>query len=398
MSVIHNDLLLATDEATGYNLTKSLRLRASASAYLSRTMTTPTNNLKWTLSAWVKRGSVLTTENQIINAGTTGSDDQFVFTSSSQLAFYVANGASYYLVTNAVYRDPAAWYHIVFVYDSANATASNRLLMYVNGTQVTSFATALYPTQNYASQINSAVLNRIGLRSNSSAPFDGYMTEVNFIDGQALTPSSFGENDTITGVWKPKRYTGTYGTNGFYLPFTDVATTSGSNAGLGKDFSGNGNYWTTNNISVTTGATYDSMTDVPTLTSATQANYCVWNPLLGSSYALANGNLQTAGAGATSKAWAGTLSVNSGKWYYEYQYVSTPSTNGGGGVWDINSTYTANSIPDSGTGTRYVPQGGGAGNIFKFISGSSTLIGTYASYTTGDVIGVAFDCDAGTVS
>ena len=103
---------------------------------------------------------------------------------------------------------------------------------------------------------------------------------IHFIDGQALTPSSFGETSSTTGVWQPKRYSGTYGTNGFYLPFTDnSALTSGSNAGLGKDFSGNGNYWNTNNISITSGSTYDSMTDVPTLTSATQANYPVLNPI-----------------------------------------------------------------------------------------------------------------------
>jgi hypothetical protein len=93
--------------------------------------------------------------------------------------------------------------------------------------------------------------------------------------------------------WKPKAYTGTYGTNGFYLKFSDIATTSGSNAGLGKDFSGNGNYWTTNNISVTAGTTYDAMIDSPTLTSATVANYCVLNPFLkySGSSAPTNGNL-----------------------------------------------------------------------------------------------------------
>ena len=374
--------------STGYNLTRSLRFRASASAYLSRTMTTPTNNLKWTLSAWVKRGSVLTTENQIMNAGTAGSDDQFVFTSSSQLGFYVANGAAYYLITNAVYRDPAAWYHIVFVYDSANATAANRLLMYVNGTQVTSFATALYPTQNYASQINSAVLNRIGLRSNSASPFDGYLTEVNFIDGQALTPSSFGSTNALTGVWQPARYTGTYGTNGFYLPFTDnSALTTSSNVGLGKDFSGNGNYWTTNNISITAGVTYDSMTDVPTLTSATASNFCVLNPLnteSGMTGTLTDGNLTLSGSGGKRS----TIAARSGKWYWEFVSNSGAASN-----FPMSGVYVV------GAGTFYPGLDGNSVGYFQggdiYYNGS--IVFTASSYTNGDLIGFAWDADTGKV-
>ena len=136
--------------------------------------------------------------------------------------------------------------------------------------------------QNQASYINAANAQALGRRTDGSYYVDGYLAEVYFIDGQALTPSSFGETSTTTGVWQPKAYTGTYGTNGFYLKFSDIATTSGSNAGLGKDFSGNGNYWTTNNISVTAGPTYDAMIDVPTgngYTSGTQpaSNYAVLN-------------------------------------------------------------------------------------------------------------------------
>ena len=385
--------------STGYNLTRSLRFRASASAYLSRTMTTPTNNLKWTLSAWVKRGSVLTTENQIMNAGTAGSDDQFVFTSSSQLGFYVANGAAYYLITNAVYRDPAAWYHIVFVYDSANATAANRLLMYVNGTQVTSFATALYPTQNYASQINSAVLNRIGLRSNSASPFDGYLTEVNFIDGQALTPSSFGSTNALTGVWQPARYTGTYGTNGFYLPFTDnSALTTSSNVGLGKDFSGNGNYWTTNNISITAGVTYDSMTDVPTLTSATASNFCTWNPVAQSTVVngtvtRSNGNLTSTDGGTTyGLASIGTIASTTGKFYWEVTMTSAGGTYGNIGVVDLNSPLGAGTH----TGIIYSQSGNKGSGSGVFASSGSTGYG--ATYTTGDIIGVALDLTGGSIT
>jgi hypothetical protein len=394
-------VIAGNSASTGYNLTRSLRFRASASASLTRTMTTPTNNLKWTLSAWVKRGSVLTTENQIMNAGTAGSDDQFLFTGSSQLGFYVANGAAYYLITNAVFRDPAAWYHIVFVYDSANATAANRLLMYVNGTQVTSFATALYPTQNYASQINSAVLNRIGLRSNSASPLDGYLTEVNFIDGQALTPSSFGSTNALTGVWQPARYTGTYGTNGFYLPFTDnSALTTASNVGLGKDFSGNGNYWVTNNISITAGVTYDSMTDVPTLTSATAANFAVLNPVaLGIDATLTNGNLTIAyGTAVTRTGTAASMGMTSGKYYWEIT-VTASSTNPCDAEIGISNT-TENSAVTTGIGyyPGYTAKGWGYyGNTGdKVTNAVATAYGS--TYTTNDVIGVAFDATAGSLT
>ena len=144
-----------------------------------------------------------------------------------------------------------------------------------------------------------------------------------------------------TGVWQPKAYTGTYGTNGFYLPFTDnSALTSGSNAGLGKDFSGNGNYWNTNNISITSGSTYDSMTDVPTLTSATASNFATLNPTIQTltnepTKTITNGNLTlnvTQANGNIGCAFS-TQGVTSGKYYCEY-YVS--NVGGANGVGFIN--------------------------------------------------------------
>jgi hypothetical protein len=224
--------------------------------------------------------------------------------------------------------------------------------------------------------------------------FDGYLTETIFVDGQALTPSSFGETDTITGVWKPKRYTGTYGTNGFYLPFTDVATTSGSNAGLGKDFSGNGNYWTTNNISVTTGTTYDSMTDVPTLTDASTANYCVWNPITPGYYSRAlptvtNGNLQVTGSsvvGTGTMQWGTT-----GKFYFEQTVATFGTSTAGFGICNLalclnsEATIEWNTLAPSYTSGQ-IQNGGSVVGSFS---------GTYAS---GDVLGFAIDVDNGTMA
>jgi hypothetical protein len=306
--------------STGYNLTNSLRFRSSASAYISRTPSTSTNRRTWTYSAWHKRGG-LGSVNRLFSADNGAQQTLLRFQADNTLQFQIYNsGVAAQLITTQVFRDPSAYYHIVCVLDTTDATSSNRMKLYVNGVQITSFSTASYPTQNYDAFVNQNILHSTS-SAGTSEYIDGYLTEINFIDGQALTPSSFGETSTSTGVWIPKKYTGTYGTNGFYLPFTDVATTSGSNAGLGKDFSGNGNYWTTNNISITSGSTYDSMTDVPTLTSASAANYCVLNPDIRpypSADNIADGNLKftSSSAGVSGSAW-GTFVLTSGKWYFE---------------------------------------------------------------------------------
>jgi hypothetical protein len=217
------------------------------------------------------------------------------------------------------------------------------------------------------------------------------MTEINFIDGQALTPSSFGETNAQTGVWQPKKYAGTYGTNGFYLPFTDnSALTSGSNAGLGKDFSGNGNYWNTNNISLTSGSTYDSMTDVPTLTSATASNFCVMNPLdKGTASIIAGGNLNYTTDSSTNHSLArATFGVSSGKWYWEVL---------------ANSTSSANTIGIANQSASLSQYAGANANSWgwdslgsTYYNGSPTTYG--ATWGSGDVLGVALDMDAGTIT
>ena len=177
--------------------------------------------------------------------------------------------------------DLAIWYHMVVQFDDTQATNTNRVKVWVNGIQLS--LTGSWPAQNTDYRVNNNAEHRIGRYMGSASNyFDGYLSEVNFIDGQALTPSSFGALNS-DNIWVPKTYTGTYGTNGFYLPFSDnSALTSASNAGLGKDFSGNTNYWVTNGISITSGTSYDSMIDVPSDgASATQpsSNYCTMNPL-----------------------------------------------------------------------------------------------------------------------
>jgi hypothetical protein len=263
---------------SGYRIQRSVRLRSSASAYLNRTLTTPTSGSIWTYSLWVKRGA-LNSNQQLLSAGASVSD-QIYFQGGGTDKLIVYLGASQ--TTTQVFRDPSAWYHFVFAVDTTQATASNRLKIYLNGSQITTFDATGYPTQNSTTKINSAVAHYIGRYAASASDYvDGYLTEINFIDGQALTPSSFGETNTLTGVWRPKKYNGTYGTNGFYLNFSDNSAATA--AAIGKDSSGNGNNWTPNNISVTDGVTYDSMLDSPTQFGDGgngRGNYCTGNPLI----------------------------------------------------------------------------------------------------------------------
>jgi hypothetical protein len=375
----------------GYFIKNSLRTRGAyptAPSYLSRTAGTPTNNLKWTYSVWIKRG-VLSVGQHLLNGGTgtSASEDSFTFLGSDKLAFYQGNGTSTVMATSAVLRDPAAWYHIVLVYDSAQATAANRLFIYVNGVSQ-SFSSATYPTLNLSTNINaSGVLQRISSRTYAADEgFDGYTAEANFIDGQALTPSSFGKTDGATGQWIPKKFAGTYGTNGFYLKFADASAATA--AAIGKDSSPNGNNWTPTNISVTAGATYDSMTDVPTLTSATAANYCVINPLDVSASTVSNGNLNITFATNSDTNRAATFGVSSGKWYWE-----TTITAVGGTYSIIGITSGASTASALGTASYQYAYISSTGN--KFNNGSSVAYGS--TYTTGDVIGVALDMDAGTL-
>jgi hypothetical protein len=573
----------------------SLRFRNSASAYLSRTPATAGNTQKWTMSFWLKRGSLSQSRSGVYS--TTGTVDYIEFGGGyGQYDFEVTlnNASGARIATNALYRDPAAWYHFVIAIDTTQATASNRMLLYVNGIQITSFASASYPAQNYNTAINSAVAQYIGADYSltSGQYFDGYMTEYNFVDGQQLTPNSFGTFNSY-GVWQPITYGGSYGNNGFYLPFTKntasyagyfggsgysivttatqivpatgdftieaminfaslasypvicsqgtsgtagrfdfivsatgyvsmftdaagapqsaagvittnqwyyiAATRSGANTviyvngkqvasssssigtvqnttfKIGVDYGGDyissgyvsnvrvsntvrtispatapttnftndantvlltlqgstivdnssnayaltnngpvttgqtypfaynifndagpaGNNWTPNNISGVTGTTLDFMNDVPTLTSATAANYCVLSPLWPSSV-VSGGNLNIVGD-SNSRTVVGSIVATTGKWYAEGTFTSGYATNGWFFVWDTSTPYVYGNLPST-TGQTGAYYQGTSGNITKSVTGTTTSIGTYSTWTNGDIIGMAFDADAGTIS
>ena len=592
---IAGNTVVHTFTSSGYltpfvNFNNSLRFRSAASASLSKTYTSaPTSRTTMTFSAWVKRGK-LGAQQAIY--GTSNNYETALFTSSDTLRFTgpYSSGQQGEYITSQVFRDPAAWYHIVIVYDTTNATAANRMRLFVNGNQVTAFGTQTTSNQNNTTTewlVSGANSNIAITGSNTANCLDGYMTEVNVIDGQALGPNAFG-NFNQYGVWQPVRYSGSYGTNGFYLPFsagvvsyaglfngssqylsasagpftfgtgdftlecwiaptsvgtymplavaavtdglwfgkngsnfvlraysiadllstpnqppvgkwTHIAVTrSGSTAyiffdgilqvsgtvtqnfvsgpsyiaseGSGLYFSGymsnfrsikgtalytanftppaapltavsgtslltlqnativdngpnavsitnngsvttgqtypfsaakifndqspQGNNWNPNNISGGFGSSLDYMVDVPTLTSATAANYCVMNPLdtNNSGITLSNGNLNVTGLGAGSvREVRGTMGLATGKWYFEATVQS--SGNQGIGITKTSNSITADWAVGVGAGNTCSYYGLG-GSKFNGASGASYG----ATYTAGDVIGVAYDLTNGSIT
>jgi hypothetical protein len=209
----------------GYEIEQSLRFNSADSAYLNRTPGSAGNRKTWTWSGWVKRCAFGSVDNCLFSAYGNGTQSAGIYFSndtqndSLEVRFGPYSGGwQGYLVTAQVFRDPSAWYHIVFVADTTQSTASDRLKLYINGSQVTTFNSSAYPSQNADGFLNQAQEHQIGRLQGSTYYHNGYLAEINFIDGTALDPSSFGEFDD-NGVWRPIAYTGSYGTNGFYLKF-----------------------------------------------------------------------------------------------------------------------------------------------------------------------------------
>ena len=328
-----------SQQSEGYQIQRSLRFNSADSAYLNRTPASAGNRKTWTWSGWVKRSALGARQGLMVttNAGAT---DYFVFEFDAYDRFFVQGRrtadslSSIVLPTVAVYRDTSAWYHVVLSFDTTQATASDRVKAYINGVQATFNSTEpnfAYPAQNTEYRVNTTNSHAIGsFDLLNILYFNGYMTEVNFIDGQALTPSSFGQTNANTGVWEPKPYAGTYGTNGFYLNFSDNSNTTATT--LGKDYSGNGNNWTPNNFSVSAGAGNDSLVDVPTawgtdtgVGGTVRGNYATFNPLFveSGSATYTNGNLGTTVTGAKARSTIG-IPLNS-KIYAEVVCTSIPN-------------------------------------------------------------------------
>ena len=372
----------------GYQIERSLRFNSADSAYLNRTPASASNRRTWTYSFWVKRAKM--SRQMFFGVYTSASDVAVIEIESDKIYWYdYLSAYRYELQTTQVLRDPSAWYHIMCVLDTTQATSSNRNKIYINGSLVTALTTATYPTQNLDGKFNTAVQHSIGTEGSNLRLFlDAYQTETYFIDGQALTPSSFGETDSNTGVWKPKAFSGTYGTNGFYLKFADNSGTTSTT--LGKDSSGNGNNWTPNNFSVTAGAGNDSLVDSPTsygtdtgVGGSVRGNYCTWNPL-STGRTLSNGNLDY--AGSASGVAKGTLGVSSGKWYWE---ILAGGANSSAGVASVSLNPTTSYCGSTADSWCLFTSGD------RYNNGSATS--GYSTFTTNDIISIALDMDNGKV-
>jgi hypothetical protein len=409
--IVGSNILAGASGQQGYFLNRSVRLRSSASAYFNRTPVTTTNRRTFTWSGWVKRGAI-GGEQTMFGSSDSGASNSSVFVfrflSANTIRLVQADSAGNVVLqfdTSAVFRDPSAWYHIVLYVDTNQATNTNGIRVYVNNINQTGTYTVY--TQNTNCFVNtSTVANYMGRYSSTTptAYFDGYLTEVNFIDGLSLTPTSFGLYDPITGVWQPKKYAGSYGINGFYLNFNDNSAATAT--AIGADSSGNGNNWTPNAIilSPTTSASYDSMTDVPTLTSPTTANFPVLNAVSAySGLPISAANLQTTAvaSGANWFSRSTTMAVSSGKWYAEF---SMPSITSGAQGNPVGFGVMPSSIDFSAIGQQIGGSGYGYGFYCpdttgstpkKIVAGTVTAVGTGSATATTDIFMVAFDLTSG---
>jgi hypothetical protein len=394
-----------------YQIARSLRFNSPDVAYLNRTPASASNRTTWTWSAWIKLGKLGTTR-VLLSCASGGNETVLFLGGGDTLLFHDYQSAAYTgrLVSNQYLRDVSAWYHVVAVWDTTNSVAGNRMRLYINGIELDSFSTDTQPPQNTVSVLNAATETRLGGYSPAAVTFDGYMTEVNFVDGQQLTPGSFGYLEPSTGVWTPLQYTGSYGTNGFYLNFADNSNTTA--ATLGKDLSGNGNNFTPTNFSVTAGVNNDSLLDSPTnygtdtgAGGEVRGNYATLNPLAihsspgGGNSGLStfsNGNLESVNVQTSWCDAFSTIAVSSGKFYAEFS--TTSAGDRGVGIFNVGN-YSVSALTDLFFG------GGGntaaAGGYAYYASGqkqNGTNVASYgASWTDGDIIGVALDMDAGTL-
>jgi len=367
-----------------YEINDSLRFNDNDSAYLNRTPASAGNRTTWTWSGWVKRGNLGGTQ-AIFSTATT--NDVIYLNVNNELVFYTTQMVTALTPLN-LFRDTSAWYHFVFVWDTTNVTQADRTRIYLNGERL-AVGTGAQAALNATSGFNNNVVHGIGYAPYVGSYYlDGYLSDINFIDGQALDPTSFGE--TKSGVWIPKAYGGSYGTNGFHLDFSDNSTATN----LGLDSSGNSNNFSVNNI-----ATTDQMIDTPT------NNFATLTPLVvSSSITLAEGNLKatTTSTSASHQAYSAMNIPTSGKWYFECYAILPRADDLEFGISEIPSpddrnanhltTMLYDASPDACAILNTL-----ANNLLIRQQGGSATLASGISGSTGDIYQIAFDCDTGKV-
>ena len=366
-----------------YQVTNSLRFNRGSSDYLNKTFSSAGSRTTWTISVWVKRANEHGTNSYIIDSG--GGSGTSLYFGTEQIEFWDYQSGSYTgrLTTNRVFRDMSAWMHIVAVWDTTNGTAGNRMRLYVNGVEETSFATDTNPSSSQNSILNDGSTS-VTIGRQGSIYSNLYMAEFCYIDGQALTPTSFGEFDSDSPtIWKPKSVSGlTFGTNGFYLEFKQSGTSQNS-SGLGADTSGNDHHFAVNNLTA-----IDQSTDTCT------NNFATMNPL-DNYYAdstFSEGNLKYT-QGSSRYAWnLSTIAVSSGKWYAEAK-LTTSGSNAFIGITDRSPVQNLNDLLGSGAYDYSIHQANG--DLFNNAgtNPANDDADYAASYANGDIIGIALDLD-----
>jgi hypothetical protein len=246
-------------EYSNYLISKSLRFDRTVSPYLERTPGSAGNEKKWTFSTWAKRGYPSANNIEVLNAYNGGTPGFSVYFESDDKVSVYIDGSEYKTLEEI--SDSILWHNLIIRANTENSTDATRVRVYIDGV-LSTWSTAPVTSVNQDLHINNNVVHRIG--QNTSNTFEGYMAETHLVDGLDPGPESFGETDSLSGSWIPKEYSGSYGTNGFYLPYTNNANTTA----LGYDFAGS-NDWTPSNFTVDAGVDNDSLTDTPTNTFAT---------------------------------------------------------------------------------------------------------------------------------
>ena len=371
-------------------IANACRFDDGSSDYLEKNFSSTQDSRRtFTVSAWVKRSN-LTGSDQRYWGSSEGSGEGYNslgFDGSNQLKVLSGNttnsGTQLNFTSNAVFRDTSAWYHIVYAVDTTQSTESNRVKIYVNGSQLTSFGTATYPSLNTDLLTSTTPQMTIGmrdLRGTNANFFDGYLAEYIFVDNQQLLPTSFGAFNPVTNIWEPIAYAGTYGTNGFRLDFADSSA-------LGNDVSGNDNDFTVNNL-----------TSVDQSTDTCSNNFATWNSLTNGSYqTLSDGNLKGTGNTSTNNGntWSTIHFPSAGKWYWETKVTAHSSSANYPQVGIIRDNTADQADMNTGDG-GYVS----SSNDCYYPAGSTTVYSkdgndTVSATSVNDILMCAMDSTAG---
>ena len=372
--------------STGYDIDNSCKFEDDNDEWLYRTNVSGTNTKTWTVSWWFKQTELSTQRNsytEIWQGGVFGEATRAGVDNNDRLWVDIGGGTGntgtlFRSLSSARLRDTAAWYHVVIACDSTQSTEADRLKVWLNGEEVTAWDQRQYPTLNYESALQAAITMKWGSYDATYNGYSGYLAECNYVDGVTATQNDFGEFDDDSGIWKPKEYEGSYGTNGSYLDF-EIASDLGANA------KGNDVNFSLNNITAA-----DQATDTPT------NNFCTLNPLS------AGGNLgNVISEGATKvvienngqQVAVGTIAVTKGKWYWEAKHTS--------GTYQLAGIISADSrVSGNGGVADSSVAGSDAIALYRvngqvFYNGTGTAFDTNG-YANGDIIGVALDMDNGT--